>query len=129
VSGDLGGLPVEIRRRCLRSSYRICGREGLLPKSLSIPLCYNPVDTPQCPGGFADVWKGKHNGQVVAAKALRVYKTSDLDLIRKVCYLGLFVFISELTTYGSEVLQGGCYVEHASSPKRVASCRRDNDWG
>ena len=77
-------LPLDVRRRCLRCSYRTCGREAILPKSLSIPTCYNPMDTPQCSGGFADVWRGKYKGQAVAAKALRVYTTSDFEKIRKV---------------------------------------------
>lgn len=68
----------------MRSLYTICGREASLPKSLSIPLCYNPMDTPRCSGGFADLWKGNHDGREVAAKALRVYRTSDLDGMKKV---------------------------------------------
>jgi len=56
----------------------------MLPKSLAIPLCYDPMATPQCHGGFADVWKGQYNGREVAAKALRVYSTSDFGRIRKV---------------------------------------------
>jgi len=67
----------------------------VLPKSFPIPLPYDPTETPQCYGGFADVWKGRHNGLVVAAKALRVYTTSDLDRIRKVCFPDLDVFVTE----------------------------------
>ena len=88
----LDSLPPETRRECLRSSYRICGCESLLPKSLLIPLCYNPVDTPQTYGGLADVWKGEYEGREVAAKALRVYRTSDLERIRKVGGVSLSCF-------------------------------------
>ena len=56
----------------------------MLPKSLPIPLCYNPSETPQRYGGFADVWKGEHKGQVVAAKVFRAPVTGDREQIRKV---------------------------------------------
>ena len=45
---------------------------------------------------FADVWKGNHNGREVAAKALRVYRTSDFDEIRKVNRPQLAVHINKL---------------------------------
>ena len=51
---------------------------------MQIPLCYDYLDTPQTCGGFADVWKGNHEGKEVAAKVLRVYLTSDFEKIRKV---------------------------------------------
>jgi hypothetical protein len=69
----------QIRRRCLRSIYRICGRQALLPRSLKIPLCYDPKETPLYHGGFADVWKCQYNGQEVVAKVLRVYLRDDLS--------------------------------------------------
>ena len=70
----------------MRTMYRICGRQALLPKSVSIPLCYDPMETPQGHGGFADVWKGHYQGEDVAVKVLRVYLTSDFERIRRVCY-------------------------------------------
>jgi len=35
-------------------------------------------------GGFSDVWKGRYNGGEVAAKALRIYTSDDLDRVRRV---------------------------------------------
>ena len=63
---------------------RICGSLGLLPMSLQIPLRYDRSDTPLYRGGYADVWKGEHQGFHVAVKVLRVYSTSDYDKITKV---------------------------------------------
>ena len=123
----MDSLPSEIRRRCLHSSYGICGRKALLPKSFLIPLCYNPIENPQCHGELADVWKGEHKGRKVAAKALRVYNADDLELIRKVGGTRLVVFYSELTVFHTVVLQRGHYMEDASSPKRVTTVRRDDD--
>ena len=100
----LSSLSREIRMRCLRASYRVCGRQALLPTSLQIPLCYEPSDTPRCCGGFADVWKGKHLGREVAAKGLRVCETDDFDRVRKVGSPTLFVFVSAHTTSNTGVL-------------------------
>ncbi|KAF9645728.1 kinase-like protein [Thelephora ganbajun] len=79
----LDSLPQQIHGRCLRYLYRICGRQALLPRSLAIPLCYNATEIPHYYGGFSDVWKGQHNGQEVAAKALRVCLMNDFDRIRR----------------------------------------------
>jgi hypothetical protein len=81
----------------VRTLHRICGRQALLPKSLTIPLCYNPTETPLCHGGFADVWKGQCDGREVAVKVLKVYRTSNFEKIRKVGRLRIVVRISELT--------------------------------
>ena len=80
----------------MRALYAICGREPSFPKSLSIPLCHNAKDTPRYSGVFADVWKGNHNGREVATKALRVYRTSDFDEIKKVNRPQLAVHINKL---------------------------------
>ena len=81
---DLPDFQLQLRRRCLRVLCRICGRQGLLPKSLQIPLSYNRLGTPLYRGGYADVWKGEHQGCHVAVKVLRVYSTSNLDKITTV---------------------------------------------
>ena len=84
VDQVLHNLPPRVRRRCLRTLYRICGRQALLPKSLTIPLCYDPTESPLCYGGFADVWKGQRHGRDVAAKVLRVYLKDGFEKIRRV---------------------------------------------
>ena len=66
---------------------RICGSQGLFPKSLQIPLCYERSDAPSYRGGYADVWKGDYQGLHVAVKVLRVYSTSDFDKIKKVGFV------------------------------------------
>jgi hypothetical protein len=52
--------------------------------SLQVPLCYNRLGTPLYRGGYADVWKGEHQGRSVAVKVLRIYSTSDFDKITRV---------------------------------------------
>ena len=56
----------------------------MIPRSLVIPLCYDPMGDPLCHGEFGDVWKGKHDDREVAAKVLRVYQTSDFKKVAKV---------------------------------------------
>lgn len=122
-------LPQQIHRKCLRYLYRICGRQALLPKSLPIPLCFNPAGTAQCSGGFADVWKGEYNGKEVAAKGLRIYLTSDLEQIRKAGCPQLVMFINELTAAYIAVLQGGRDLEDALPSECVATIGCNNDRG
>ena len=81
---NLPDFPPHLQGKCLRVLCRICGRRGLLPRSLQIPLSYNRSDTPLYRGGYADVWKGAHQGSHVAVKVLRVYSTSDFDKITTV---------------------------------------------
>jgi len=76
------------RRKCLRLLYRTCGRHGLLPKSLKIPVFYDRTGIALYRGGFADVWKGVHCGRDVAVKVIRTYSNSDLQKIIGVsCWL------------------------------------------
>lgn len=87
---DLPDLPPRLRRKCLSTLCRICGRQASLPRSLQIPLCYDRSGNPLYRGGYADVWKGEHQGCPVAVKALRVYSTSDFDKITSVGSRRLF---------------------------------------
>lgn len=125
VGQALDGLAPQIRRECLRSLYKICGRQALLPRSLGIPLCYDPTETPLRRGGFADVWRGRHHGQEVAAKALRVRSTDDFERIRKVgC--PRFVCVNEPTASCIGVLQGGHGMGGTPPSERAATARRND---
>jgi hypothetical protein len=50
-----------------------------------LPLCYDRSEDALYSGGYADVWKGEHEGRKVAVKVLRIYTTSNL---RKVTSVG-----------------------------------------
>ena len=85
---------------------------------LQIPLSYNRSDTPLYRGGYADVWKGEHQGCHVAVKVLRVYSTSDFD---KVTTVGSHI-VSESVSWLAdldhvEVLQGSHNMERPSPSK------------
>ena len=78
-------MPPWLRGKFLATLCTICCHHVLIPRSIQIPLCYNRMEAPQDEGGFAQVWKGKHEGMEVAAKVLRVTTmASDLTKIKKV---------------------------------------------
>ena len=93
---------------------------------MQIPVCYNGSETPQYFGGFADVWKGSHEGKDVAAKVLRLYTTSDFERARNVGNTQPFVLVKKLITLYAAVLQGGRDMEHTPPSERVAIGRRDD---
>ena len=80
----LPDLTPKLRRKCVSTLCRMCGQLALLPQSLQIPLCYDQSDAPLYRGGYADVWKGDHQGSKVAVKVLRVYSRDDFGRIVKV---------------------------------------------
>ena len=73
-----------LRKKCLATLCKLCSHHVLVPRSIQIPLCYNRTEAPRYQGGFAEVWKGEHEGIEVAAKVLKVFATSDLVKIRRV---------------------------------------------
>ena len=116
------------RKKCLKTLRKICGDQALLPNSLQIPLCYNPSDNALYSGGYADVWKGQHQGYGVAVKVLRVYSTSNFEKIKNVGLGCCAVFhVGELTLACVEVLQGSHDVENAAPSERAATIGSDDD--
>jgi len=85
---DVPDLSPPIRKKCLRSLYRTCGRHALLPTPMKILVWYDRMGSALYRGGFADVWKGEHCGRDVAVKVLRTYTNGDLQKVIGVsCWL------------------------------------------
>jgi len=125
---DLCKLSPPIRKKCLKSLYRTCGRLSLIPRALKVPVCYDRNGHPLYKGGFADVWKGEHSGRDVAVKVLRIYSTGDLQRIIDVGFVLCFLSrVYPLTEHCVEVLQGGRHMESPSTPKCAATDRGDDD--
>ena len=82
----LDSLAPWLRGKCLATLCRVCGNQALLPRSVQIPLCYDRTDAPLYHGGFAEVWRGEHQGNEVAVKVIKVYKTSNLVKITRVVF-------------------------------------------
>ena len=124
---DSPNLLLWLRRECLTTLSRMCGRHALLPRSLQIPLCYNRLDTPLYDGGSANVWRGNHEGRPVAVKALKVYQSSNIVRIRSVgSFCMVRVCIKRLILAHVEVLQRGCDMESSPPSKRAATFGSDN---
>ena len=84
----LDRLAPGLRRECLRTLCKICGKEALLPRSIQIPLCYDPTSAPLYYGGSSEVWKGQHEGREVAVKVLRTHGTGGPDKMTHVGHYG-----------------------------------------
>jgi len=61
----------QVRRKCVKSLYKMCAGRNLLPISLRFELREDPAGVVVCRGGFADVSKHEHCGREVAVKVLR----------------------------------------------------------
>ena len=48
-------------------------------------LRYDRTGAPRYHGGFAEVWKAEHKGCEVAVKVLKVYASSNLAKVTRVC--------------------------------------------
>ena len=69
--------------KLLNKLCKMCSRHLLIPTSMHIPDCSEDSLEVES-GGFANISQGMYEGLQVAIKVVRVYITSDLDLIRSV---------------------------------------------
>ena len=83
--------------RCLPTIYSICNDQALVPRSLVIPLPYDPRNLRRS-SRRTDVWKCQCDGRMVVAKALRLSGKDDLRRIRGVgyqCCSRLYMFTAD----------------------------------
>ena len=80
----MDGLAPQIHRKCLRYLYEICGRQAMLPRSLEVPLCFDPAENPACHDGLVDMWEGQYEGRKVTAQVFRIFPGGDADKIKRV---------------------------------------------
>ncbi|KIY67217.1 kinase-like protein [Cylindrobasidium torrendii FP15055 ss-10] len=69
----------ELRRSFVQQVSEIVQKHDILPYSLYCSSLRKHGDNPVARGGFADIWKGKYSGEIVAVKALRFYTASSTD--------------------------------------------------
>jgi len=74
------------RLKLFNKLCKTCSRYRVIPKSTHIPDCSEGSIEAEC-GGFANVSESAYEGRRVAVKVLRVYVTSDLDVILSVSLL------------------------------------------
>jgi len=65
---------------------KTCSRYRVIPKSMHIPDC-SEGSAEVTSGGHADISQGIYEGRRVAIKVVRVYTTSDLDVVLSVSLL------------------------------------------
>ena len=74
------------RLKLFNKLCKTCSRHRVIPKSMHIPDCSKDSVEVEC-GGYANVSQSTYEGRQVAIKAVRVYITSDLDVILSVSLL------------------------------------------
>ena len=78
-------MPLDLRRKSVRILRKVCGSQGVLPRSCILSENISKEDgIAFASGGFTDVWKGRHNGNRVCIKAFHAYTSEYLSIIKKV---------------------------------------------
>lgn len=80
-----------VRRRHVKALIKLSRATGLYPECLvlkGIEIIGDAVGG----GGFADIFKGRLQGQEIAVKVLKVYQKSDIEKLLKVTLkYGIFI--------------------------------------
>ena len=74
-----GEVPPEDQSLFFNLLGKMCRDLKTIPDSMRIGDCSNVSAGEEYEGGFATVFKGKHQGREVAVKTLRFYLTSDSE--------------------------------------------------
>jgi hypothetical protein len=81
---------------------------SFLPASHLLSKGFEKVgDSPRASGGFADVWEGRYNGQMVAIKILKRNMTDDAQKVEKV----RLPHLPPLIQYSMQTLQYRAFVK------------------
>ena len=120
-----------MKKKCLNTLCKICGRHALLPSPFQIPLCFDRSNGHALySGGYADVWMGEHQGHKVAVKVLKVYSTSDFNKITSVSHrprLGKSSYQrSDDRCDRADILQGSCNMEDPLPSKCAPAAGSDD---
>ena len=87
-------MPDPERLKLFNKLCKTCSQHHVVPKSMDIPDCSEGSVEVES-GGFANVSRSTYEGRRVAVKIVRVYVTSDLDLILSVSSLPVRPHVSE----------------------------------
>jgi hypothetical protein len=74
----------QYKSRHVKALLKLSRASGLYPECFTlknIEMENHPVDN----GGYGDVYRGRLHGRKIAVKVLKVYQTSDLTRLVKVC--------------------------------------------
>ena len=79
-----------LKNRCFQILRKVSPTHGILPNSYFLPGVTLSDDIPYAAGGFADIWKGRRDGNQVCVKALRTQTPVNLEKIKRVRGNSLF---------------------------------------
>ena len=82
---EMPNMALDLRRRVVDILRRVCCSQIILPRSCILSDISKEGDIAFASGGFVDVWKGRHNGNSVRAKALCVDISENLCEAKQVC--------------------------------------------
>jgi len=78
-------MELDLRRKSVRILRRVCVSQTMLPRSCILSNDISKEgDIAFASRGFADVWKGRHNGNPVCMKAFRINTGAGLSKIKQV---------------------------------------------
>ena len=90
-------MPLDLREMSVQILRKVCGSQSVLPRSCILSNDISTEgDTAFTSGRFADVWKGRHNGNPVCIKAFRTENTEDLSETKQVSTQSTILYVTRL---------------------------------
>ncbi|KAG6901527.1 hypothetical protein C0995_010826, partial [Termitomyces sp. Mi166 len=80
---DRPGLDQDLRSQFTAAAQRLATKSKLYPTCYELKNITQDSQFPLLAGGFADIFKGHFEGEVVCLKAIRVYQTTRIEYIAK----------------------------------------------
>ncbi|KAG6905535.1 hypothetical protein DXG01_002186 [Tephrocybe rancida] len=80
---DSPDLTHHFRKSLSVAMHRLAARSGLYPACYELKDVVQEGEYPVNAGGFADIYKGKFQGHVVCLKAIRLYRTDQIEHMLK----------------------------------------------
>lgn len=82
-------MELDLEKKMFGILRKVCGSQIILPRSFILSdNITKEGDVPFARRGFADIWEGRYNGNIVCIKAPRVSTAEDLFKIKQVYTLG-----------------------------------------
>ncbi|KAG6855286.1 hypothetical protein H0H87_005491 [Tephrocybe sp. NHM501043] len=83
---DRDDLDAQLRRSLVVAVQRLSEKSKLYPTCFELHHIIRDNQYPEVAGGFADIFKGKFEGQSVSLKAFRIYRSTEIEhFLKQVC--------------------------------------------
>jgi len=117
-------MPDHERLKLFNKLCKKCSRNRVVPKSMNIPDCSEGSVEVEC-GGFANILQSTYNQRRVAVKVMRMYITSDLDVILSVSLQPVPSHVSDKWIIA--ILPRGCCLETPPASQHLAAPWSDSE--